>query len=146
MFPAYIDCPGSTNDALAWKYTSLYSQLEEGMMDRRWWIAGDAAYGCTDYLLCPYPGKNLPADKDSFNFHQSQLRINVECSLGMLVNRWGVLWKPLRCRLDRVGLVVGVCMKLHNLILDQTSGYTLQIFAVALEFAAPQRTACWFVH
>ena len=40
----------------------------------------------------------------------------------MLVNRFGVLWKPLRCRLDRAPLVIGVCMKLHNLIIDRTGG------------------------
>lgn len=35
------------------------------------------------------------------------------------MGRWGILWKPMRCKLERVGLVVRVCMKLHNFIIDQ---------------------------
>ena len=119
---AYIDCPGSVNDALAWKYTNLYQQLEAGKLPYPYWIAGDAAYGCTNYLLSPFPGKSCSKFEDSFNFHQSQQRINIECAFGMLVSRWGVLWKPLRCKLTRAPLVVGVCMKLHNLIVDETNG------------------------
>jgi hypothetical protein len=49
---------------------------------------------------------------------QSQLRINVECSFGMLVNRWGILWQPMRCDLRKVPRVVLACMKLHNFIID----------------------------
>ena len=37
----------------------------------------------------------------------------------MLVNRWGILWKPLRCDLARASVVVGVCCKLHNFIIDE---------------------------
>jgi hypothetical protein len=52
---------------------------------------------------------------------QSQLRINIECSFGMLVNRWGILWKPIRCETNKVPLLIAVCMKLHNFILDHGS-------------------------
>ena len=41
----------------------------------------------------------------------------------LLFLRWGILWKPLRCPLQRMPLVIGVCMKLHNLIIDQTDGH-----------------------
>jgi hypothetical protein len=37
----------------------------------------------------------------------------------MLVNRWGILWQPMRCDLRKVPRVVLVCMKLHNFIIDQ---------------------------
>ena len=36
----------------------------------------------------------------------------------MLINRWGILWKPLRVPLPKCSRVVIVCMKLHNFILD----------------------------
>jgi hypothetical protein len=114
-----MDCPGSVNDAVAWRYTKLYRQIESGKFPKQFWIAGDAAYGCSEAILSPFPGKLLPQEKDAFNFHLSQLRINIECAFGMLVNRWGILWKPMRCPLHKVPKVVGVCMKLHNLIIDR---------------------------
>jgi hypothetical protein len=35
----------------------------------------------------------------------------------MLVRRWGVLWGPIRLRLDKVGVVVQACCNLHNMCL-----------------------------
>ena len=37
----------------------------------------------------------------------------------MLVADWGVLWRPLSCRLRKSVTVVMVCFKLHNFIIDQ---------------------------
>ena len=34
------------------------------------------------------------------------------------MQRFGVLRRPMRCKLERVVLVVSVCMKLHNILID----------------------------
>ena len=88
VMAGFVQCPGSTNDSIAWQYTSLYRSLVKGDMPPGFWIAGDAAYGCHAWLLSPFKGKNLTPQQDSFNFHLSQLRINIECAFGMLVNRF----------------------------------------------------------
>jgi hypothetical protein len=32
----------------------------------------------------------------------------------MLVRRWGILWRPLEMKLQRLAQVIGACMRLHN--------------------------------
>jgi hypothetical protein len=65
-------------------------------------------------IMTPFDGKNLPKGRDSFNFHLSQLRINIECAFGMLTQRWGIFWRPLRCHYKQQTTIISVCMKLHN--------------------------------
>jgi DDE superfamily endonuclease len=92
--------PGSTHDSVSFGMSSLsrlLSQRDGGLMSE-YWIAADDAYACRDRLLTPWPGRNLPRSKDSFNYWQSSARIHIEQAFGMLVARWGVLWRPLRVR------------------------------------------------
>ena len=56
--------------------------------------------------------------EDSFNFHQSSQRIAIECAFGELVQRWGILWSPMRHDLDQIGLIVQGLMCLHNICID----------------------------
>lgn len=73
---------------------------------------------CTNQLLVPYGGKHLGRLKVSFNYHLSAMRQCIELSFALLVNRWGILWRPLRCAYARWTLVLTVCAKLHNFCLD----------------------------
>ena len=68
-----------------------------------------------EFLVTPWPGRNLGASLDNFNYFQSRLRIVVECAFGRLVKRWGCLWKPLEVAYWRVPALVSALMKLHNL-------------------------------
>ena len=43
----------------------------------------------------------------------------VECSFGILVARWGILWKPLKVSLRQAPKIVGTCMCLHNVMIDR---------------------------
>lgn len=109
---------GSTHDATAFAATRLSRRLGAGQMGEKWCIAADEAYGLGEHLVTPYSGRNLSVAKDSYNFYQSRCRINIECAFGILVRRWGILWRKMEISLDKVPLVVGVCMKLHNLCID----------------------------
>jgi DDE superfamily endonuclease len=95
----------------------LLSQRDGGLLPG-YWIAADDTYVCRDRLLTPWPGRNLSRSKDSFNYWQSSARIHIEQAFGMLVARWGVLWRPLRVPIDKAGIIVIVCMKLHNFIIE----------------------------
>jgi len=41
----------------------------------------------------------------------------------MLVARWGVLWRPLKCTLENNAKAGVVFFKLHNFILDNSDDY-----------------------
>jgi len=63
--------------------------------------------------------------------------MNIECSFGMLVRRWGILWKPLEMRFNRMNKVIMCCFKLHNLCVDRRLGeYELN----AVDLAGGART------
>jgi hypothetical protein len=111
-----IRWPGSTSDTLAWLSTGVHKAISEGRVPSQFFFVGDAAYPCSHHMLTPVPGRASSIGRwaDSYNFHQSQLRINVECAFGILIRRWGILWKPLECKFSRVPAVISACMRLHN--------------------------------
>jgi hypothetical protein len=76
--------------------------------------AGDEAFANRDQLLVPWSGRGLGLAKDAFNYHLSAMRQTIERAFGLLVARWGVLWRPLRVAVHRWPLVTTVCAKLHN--------------------------------
>jgi DDE superfamily endonuclease len=117
---------GSTHDHLAWSISSLALNLETGAMIPGYWIAGDAAYTCTEYLLTPFSKRMLSEEghqlsRDAYNYFQSSHRIHVEQAFGRLVRRWGVLWSPLRFDFPRIGIIVGVAMRLQNYCIDEAA-------------------------
>jgi len=114
----HANSEGSTPDSVAWGCSSLGDYLSSNGLPSGFFIAGDAAYSCSDALLTPYPGNNLPADKDAFNYFQSYYRIEIECSFGMLNRRWGIFWRPLEMSVGKATRVITCCMKLHNICID----------------------------
>ena len=60
---------------------------------------------------------------DAFDFYQSSARMPIECSFGILVRRWGILWRALEVRFDRRAATVGACMRLHNYCINHYSSY-----------------------
>ena len=49
-------------------------------------IYGDNSYINGPYMVTPFKAVSSGI-KDAYNFYQSQLRINIECAFGVLVNR-----------------------------------------------------------
>ena len=86
--------PGSTSDCLAFNGMSLFWKLEEGMLAPGLCLFGDNAYLNTPYMATPYSAVSS-GTKDAYNFYHSQLRIRIECTFGMLTQRW--LGYPLEC-------------------------------------------------
>ena len=116
---------GSTHDSQAWKRSKLNNFIvKQGGLPWGYWIAGDEAYANCNWLLTPYSASSQGSwasrvYKDSFNFHQSSQRITVECAFGILVKRWGILWRSLEVALPNVKRVIGTCVALHNVCIDQ---------------------------
>ena len=85
-----------------------------GHLPNKYYIIGDEAFTCSNQLLTPYSGRNLGAWKDSYNYHISLMRQCIERSFSLLTQRWGILWRPLKCRFSRWTSLLTACAKLHN--------------------------------
>ena len=84
-----------------------------------YYVVGDEAFTNTEQFLVPWAGRGLTPDKDSFNYHLSAMRQCIERSFGILTERWGIFWRPVRCAFDKWTLLASTCAKLHNFCLDQ---------------------------
>lgn len=108
---------GSANDAVAFDISNLKEVCRTLPFPFHW--ISDLAYTATDQMMPPYPGINLHEDdppKDWFNFWLSQLRITIERVFGMIVRRFGILWKPMEFQLNFVFEIVHACIRLHNFL------------------------------
>jgi hypothetical protein len=113
--------PGSTHDCIAWEYSTLYASVfARNRLPAKYYAVGDEAFVNTNNFLCPFPGRNIGVYKDSFNYHLSSMRQCIERAFGVLVKRWGILWRNLQCSYERWTMVLTVCAKLHNLCIDAT--------------------------
>jgi hypothetical protein len=90
---------GSTHYSLAFRASSIGEKLYTQGLLFGYWISGDAAYACCEYLLVPFSTAQLRDVeeglwRDSFNFIQSSLRVHVEPAFGIFVSRFGIFWGP----------------------------------------------------
>lgn len=72
-------------------------------------------------LLTPWPGSNLPWEKDSFSCYHSSSRTFVEQVFGQIVGRWGILWRSVCFSVSVAALILRVCVRLHNYLRDRSS-------------------------
>lgn len=114
---------GSTHDSLAFLVSQLGRRIAAGELPAPYWIAADAAYAASNSILTPYSGKNLTPQRDSFNYWLSRNRVAIEQAFGMLVMRWGVLWRPLAVDVRDVPRVVMSLLKLHNICISMRVAY-----------------------
>lgn len=78
-----MNCPGSQNDRTAFKFSGFHKLLE-GIPDGHY-ILGDAAYPPSHQVLVPFPGTKLSESQDAYNFYQSQGRMAIEQTFGIMV-------------------------------------------------------------
>jgi hypothetical protein len=114
----------STHDGTAYLMTGLSETIKQGKLAEWAHVVLDEAYKCRDQELSPWKGKNLPQEKDTFNYYLSLHRQCVERSFGLLVGKWGIFWRPLRFSPEVNGRVITVCCKLHNLCLESEGNST----------------------
>lgn len=108
----------STHDSTEFKSSALYMAMAQSKLPR-WNIAVcDDAYNHQFNLLCPYSESNLSTEQSNYNYYQSSCRIVIEQAFGMLVRKWGTFWSAMRFQLSKVTLIIMVCCKLHNFIME----------------------------
>jgi hypothetical protein len=127
---------GSTHDSTAWNVTPLSKEWQQtSIVDprtgRQFWLSLDEAYGATLNQLSPWPGTGLITRapfKDSFNYYFSAgCRNGIERLFGQVYQRWGILWRPIRFSVNRVGIIVMALFQLHNFLKDQRESQILDV-------------------
>ena len=145
---------GSSSDLLAFENSFIKNMMEnpdflaEGLC-----FFGDNAYVNRSYMATPYPNVNgYGKEKDNYNFYHSNVRINIECAFGILVQRFGFLRKraPMRFKMRKNIAVVACLCRIHNWLIDKRVGPVSSLtipgptdddaLAMTLEGAVPMET------
>lgn len=79
-------------------------------------IIGDEAFGLSENIMRPYGGNNLTVSKKIFNYRLSRARRYIECTFGILSNKWRIFHRPLNVKLDLAQNIIKACCILHNFI------------------------------
>jgi DDE superfamily endonuclease len=100
----------------------LSKDIKAGKLPKDYHVVLDEAYPCTEQEMSPWKGRNLNQEKDAFNYYMSLNRQVIERAFGILIQRWGIFWRPLRLSMHNRGVVIQVACKLHNICIED-SGY-----------------------
>lgn len=77
---------------------------------------GDEAFGLSKHLMRPFGGNKLTLSKRVFNYRTARARRFIECSFGILTNKWRVLHRALNVKLDLAEIIVKTLCVLHNFV------------------------------
>ncbi len=130
----------SSSDLLAFEGSPLRVQLEkEGFLAPGLCLFGDNAYVNREFMATPYPNVSSHEEKDAYNFFHSQLRINIECAFGMLVQRWGVLKKkaPQKYTVKKIIATVSCLCSLHNFLINSKAS-AIAVATTTIDPPTPQ--------
>lgn len=86
-------------------------------------FVGDEAFGLSPNLLRPYSGKHLSVPKRVFNYRLSRARRYVECTFGILSNKWRILHRTIDVDVEFAIDIVKSCCVLHNFV-RKRDGYS----------------------
>lgn len=95
-------------------------------------IVGDEAFGLTNFLLTPYAGNHLPEKKRIFNYRLTLARRHVECTFGILTNKWRILHRALDTSVAFADDILTACCVPHNFVRER-DGFQLELNIVGLE-------------
>lgn len=94
-----------------------------------YFIVGDAAFPLKQNLMRPYPGRNLEAIQENFNYRLSRARRTIENAFGILAARWRILLAPLHLQPTAAENIVKASVVLHNFVKSQEGNqYAPQLF------------------
>lgn len=84
---------------------------------------GDEAFGLSTNIMRPYGGNNLSTEKKIFNYRLSRARRYIECTFGILTNKWRILHRPLNVHTELAKSIVRTLCVLHNFVRSR-DGYS----------------------
>jgi hypothetical protein len=126
----YIDVGayGKSSDSAIFQETELYKKLISNTLDIPeplqisennptlfpYVFIGDEAFGLSTNIMRPYGGNNLSTEKKIFNYRLSRARRYIECTFGILTNKWRIFHRPLNVHTELAKSIVRTCCVLHN--------------------------------
>lgn len=127
-----IGCYGRHSDSTIFEESVFYTKLQEKSLNipkpapissegcaLPYVFVGDEAFSLSQNLLRPYPGKKLTENMRIFNYRLTRARRYVECSFGILTNKWRIFHTPMNLSLEFSKDVVKACCILHNFVRDR---------------------------
>lgn len=90
--------------------------LPKENIDQPYVIVGDEALPLTKNLLRPYARKNLTYKKKIFNYRLTRARRYIECTFGILSNKWRIFHRPLNVSLRLSKKIIKACCIMHNFV------------------------------
>lgn len=79
----------------------------------------DDAYPLKKNLMKPFSGSKLTPEQDIFNGRLSRARRSVECSFGILANKWRLLLKSIETSDQLADTIIKCTTILHNIVIDK---------------------------
>jgi hypothetical protein len=67
-------------------------------------------------MMRPYGGKDSPQNKMVFNYRLPRARRFIECSFGILTNKWRIFHRPLNVSIELAIDIIKACVVLHNFV------------------------------
>lgn len=130
---------GKQSDSGVFGYSNLIKQLERGALKVHcetelpgselrvpYVLLGDEGYPLKTFLMRPYPQRSLGPEEEIFNKRLSHARQVVECTFGIMSNKWRILLKALEVTPERAEQIVKCICLLHNIIIDREGMTQLQ--------------------
>ncbi|XP_056424381.1 uncharacterized protein LOC130363079 [Hyla sarda] len=81
-------------------------------------IVADEAFQMSKNLLKPYSGRRLNPQRRIFNYRLTRARRYVECSFGILTNKWRILTTSIQVKPESVDKIIKACVVLHNFLIN----------------------------
>lgn len=79
-------------------------------------FVADEAFGLSEHILRPYGQRGLSEVKKIFNYRLSRARRMVECTFGILANKWRIFHRPLDTKPEFCDSIIKACCILHNFV------------------------------
>ncbi|CAM5127329.1 unnamed protein product [Natator depressus] len=120
-----VGWPGKVHDALIFKNSGLFQQLQQGTffpdqkitfgdVEMPIVLLGDSTYPLMPWLVKPDTG-SLVSSQELFNYRLSKCRMVVECAFGRLKVRWRNLLTRLDLSETNIPIVITACCALRNI-------------------------------
>ncbi|KAK9674658.1 DDE superfamily endonuclease [Popillia japonica] len=120
---------GKSADSQVFKNSELFRRIQENILNipraqpitasgqsLPFSFVGDEAFALGNHIQRPYGGKSLTVKKRVYNYRLSRARRYIECSFGILTNKWRIFHRPLNVNAAFAADLIKACCVLHNFV------------------------------